>query len=205
MFSILLKKLKLFPAYGNMPMLFTTHFTIRKPLLSFLSSTDLLSFASINRQIYHDTIQDIVLRKKKVALEVFHTLYNPSHHGIMMKSYYYEYAIRYTRCAFYLIPELFALIQEKQCTTLKLSMVCDYSGCPKHIYDYYRGNISTLYQQILEGLRANTSLIKCNLGLFCSIINKQELKEIIDAHPTLQFISLHSGERMDSTPFILPS
>jgi len=186
-------------------MLFTAHSTIRKPILPFLSLIDLITFASLNRRIYHETTHDIILRKKQAALEVFYALYNPVHHGIIMKNYYYEHVIGHTRRAFHLIPELFAIMEEKQCTTLKLSMICEYSGTPKHIYDYYNGNISALYQQILDGLRTTTSLIKCNIGLFRSVMNRHDLEEIILAHPSLQFISLHSGERVHVTypPLVL--
>ena len=174
--------------------IFTAHSSIRTPLLSFLNMADLLTFSSINK-IYHDEAQpSICLLKKEKAYDIFHALYRPEHEAFVLKHFYFESAITFVPAVFHLIPELFAIFQERNVRKLQLSLLRnDYGGKEESIDAYYTGDKHVLLATIVNELRKNTTLINCNLGLFTCYANRSQLEKVLMVHPMLEVISLHSG------------
>lgn len=182
---------------------FTAHSTIRQPMLPFLCTADLLSLASVNRSLHAEMKLPISLQKKGNAAKIFHALYRPDTNAFILNHYYFHSANTYARHVFYLLPELFALIQENHVAKLQLAMLCNYGGNEESINVYYKGDIPALCQQMVEELRNNTSLTSCNLGLFQYEIEQHIVEELITTHPTLQIISFHSGQRCTQMPIAL--
>jgi hypothetical protein len=176
--------------------LFTLHPTLRLPIFSFLTPRELVNVATLNRQICEETQQAMVQRKKQKVQAIFAALYHSENKAFGLKHHYFESSITYVRGVFHFIPELFALFQEHGVQRLNLSMLCTYAGRAWVISDYYRGNTAPLLEQILEGLRHNTTLTDCNLGLFRHALNYGAMEEILLAHPALRSITLHSGEHL---------
>ena len=176
--------------------LFDQHSTLRQPLYSFLPLTDLLSVSSVNRSLYDETHDSLRACKKEKATAVFDALYRPAQKSFALKHYYFESAITYVRSVFDFIPELFELMQSHDCKQLQLSMKNDYTGGAEGIEKHYGGDVPSLLRTILDGLRANTTLTSCTIGLFRAHVNRRELEEMLSVHPTLTRISLSSGERV---------
>lgn len=175
---------------GNMTSLFDMHSTLRTPIYSFMPLTDILSMSLVNRSLRCESPVDLF--KKHKAVTIFDALYHPAFETFALKHYYFESAATYVKQVFYLIPELFELIQGRNC---KHIMFCILHTCRvEKIAMHYPGDCSALLSLILDKIRDNTTLLSCNLGLFAHLLRREELEQILVAHPTLECISLYNGE-----------
>ena len=185
-----------------------------------MNSRDLLEFTCINRSAYNT---DITKRKMVHAAYIMNYLYSKQHvysqYNISICSYkiYDAYYMRNVRHLFYLLPELFAFIADKNIKVLHLSCVAmmwegkyntthlhtikDYLNHPFHLELH---PVIEPYLTLLLDLIRASSLIECNLGLFHDKIDKNTLCHIIVHSATLKHLSVRrfTPVDMDSDPKI---
>ena len=173
----------------------------------FMNSRDLLEFTCVNRSAYH---LDLKKRKAVHAEYIMNYFYSTMHaysqHNISICLYkvYDTHYMRNIRHLFYLLPELFAFIEQRNIKVLHLSCVAmiwedKYSKKRLHsINDYLIHPFNQeLYKVIqpyllpLLTLIRNSSLVECNIGLFRDMIDKNTLSSMIVRSPTIKHLSVH--------------
>jgi hypothetical protein len=97
------------------------------------------------------------------------------------------------RALFCCLPEIFQFIQSHGIVSLDFGCTTDYGGYPEspiRMISSDRAELERITSQLLTLLSHNTTLVRCNLGLFESLISRRRLINAIEHHPVIDTINM---------------
>jgi hypothetical protein len=161
------------------------------PLGTFLSTTDLITFSTVDRYVCHQMKNELHLRKEQWIERLIQSFVYTSLPYHLSLSRQEE---RRVRILFQFLPELFQFIAAHKIISLDLSMVSSYGGYPLYARQvlWERGwNQEAVLDQLASRLASNTTLEQCNLALFRADLSNERLEEIFKDHPTIDHICMN--------------
>jgi hypothetical protein len=178
---------------------FPTHNFLLKSITPFLDLPDLINFATTNRSI-HAKVEKEILDQKKQKIKGFLPLFHRPESRFVSQCFNLGYgeSKHRNKIKFLLfhLPEVFSYIEEKKIDYLDLSLTTSYGGYSVDISHYIhdKSQIATIASQLLTYLKWNTTLTKCNLGLFETHLDRDILLYYtVYRHPKLDWVSLRAN------------
>jgi len=165
----------------------------------FLDAPSLVSFATTNRSI-HDKVEKQIHIQKQKKIKQFISYFHQRESQFVSQCFNLRYGEREHRNKIKYIllhlPEVFSYIGENQIDYLDLSLTTSYGGYPVDISVYIpdKSQIYTITSQLLTYLKWNTTLKKCNLGLFENHLDRDILLHYsVYRHPSLDWVTLRAN------------
>ena len=166
---------------------FSYHF-IQECVSDFLDTRSIVELSSTNKTIHTKLEKRVKSHKLFKMFSKFHN--SETKRFSLYQGLYCQHKASEISNIFDNLRYLFGFISDNKITFLDLGMTTSYGGYNDFIYSYYTGDC---IQELLDCLRLNTTLDYINLGLFQGMLDRNELVEIMEKHPTLSILSLKSN------------
>jgi len=164
----------------------------------FLDTRSIITFASTNRTILNKLEKQIAAHKKKWLNNIFNLFHQSTLH-FNSKSFKLERAswdhgekIKYILLY---IPELFSYIEEKELNYLDLGLISSYGGYPRDVCEFLpdpnKANFIT--SQLVICLEKNTTITKCNLGLFERYLDRNMLLKLVEKRHNFEWLTVRAN------------
>lgn len=160
-------------------------------LVDFLSSTELSEFAQVNRTIYTNTKTDLAKRKKQDAINIIKYFLTYDNRITIYRQYDKNYELNVKKI-FMFLPELFDFIHLNNIESLDLSSVRSLGCNPYTLISTNKNLFLNILNQLINLVKANSTLTYCNIGFFEWIIDRDHLQLYMQNHPTITCISIRS-------------
>jgi len=165
----------------------------------FLDTTTLVAFGTTNRSIHDKIKKEIHIQKQKKIKQILSYFHQPDSRFVS-QCFNLTYGEREHRnkikFVLFHLPEVFSYIEEKGIHSLDLGLTTSYGGYPVDISVYIpdKSQIATISSQLLTYLKWNTTLIKCNLGLFEHHLDRDILLHYsVYRHPSLDWVTVRAN------------
>ena len=160
-------------------------------LVDFLSSTELSEFAQVNRTIYTNTKTDLAKRKKQDAVNIIKYFLTYDNRITIYRQYDKNYELNVKKI-FMFLPELFDFIHLNKIELLDLSSVRSRGCNPYTLISQNKNLFLNILDQLINLVKANSTLTYCNIGFFEWIIDRDYLQLSMQNHPTITCVSIRS-------------
>lgn len=165
---------------------------IQKEIVDFLSDADILQCLLTCSKMKHIEYCMPIRKQNKVdTIFYYFTNYAGNLSTCMCAEYDSNYK-NYVTSFFYLLPELFAKMEKN--TSIKwfimswIKSLDKFENSQKFTEQF---DMHSILEQLLTLINNNRTLYGCGLGLFNHIISVPRLKNLLQNHPTLEYISLN--------------
>lgn len=177
---------------------FPTHNFLLESVTPFLDTLSLVILATTNLSIHDKVKKEIHIQKQKKIKEFLPYFHQPESRFVSQCfNLGYGESKHRNKIKFLLfhLPEVFSYIEEKKIDYLDLGLTTSYGGYPVDISVYIpdKSQISTITSQLITCLKWNTTLKKCNLGLFEHHLDRDILLYYsVYRHPSLDWLTLRA-------------
>jgi hypothetical protein len=154
----------------------------------FLDTRSIVELSSTNKTIHTKLEKRVKSHKLFKLFNKFHN--SETNRFSLYQGLYCQHEASEISNVFDNLKHLFDFISDNKITFLDLGMTTSYGGYNDFIYSYYTGDC---IKELLNCLRSNTTLNYVNLGLFKGMLDRDELLEIMENHPTLSILSLNAN------------
>ena len=170
---------------------FSYHF-IQECVSDFLDTHSIVAFSSTNRSIRKKLLKRVNIHKQTRLNKIFSYFYKQESFKLSHSSWEHGDKIKYVLLY---LPELFLYIQEKNLNYIDLGLTNNYGGYPQSLYKFIpeESRIVNISSQLLNCLKTNKTVTKCNLGLFERHLDRDTLLDTVQNRPNLDWLSLRSN------------
>lgn len=170
-------------SYVNM---FPQNYKIVQPFKDLLPDNDLVTCSVLNQFFSNELEEEVANRKINYILNYF---YRPHTHSVCIQDTFRTHYDRNVSILFQMLPELFQFINDQNITSLHLECVTSYGGYPQYISEWVP-NASEIFNQLIELIIHNTTLLYINIGLFSLHVHKDILPIRLYPNQTLNTLCI---------------
>ena len=180
-------------------MSFPFHHFLPECVAAFLDTPTLVAFATTNLSVHDKVKKEIHIQKQK-KIKQFISYFHQRESQFASECFNLRYGEREHRnkikYVLFHLPEVFSYIEDNGIQSIDLGLTTSYGGYPVDISHYIpdKSDIAIISSQLLTYLKWNTTLIKCNLGLFEHHLDRDILLHYsVYRHPSLDWVSLRAN------------